>query len=28
VHGFNLFPTPLGARASQRARDFVAEALA
>lgn len=28
VHGFNLFPTPLAARASQRAQAFVAEAFA
>ena len=28
VHGFNGFPTPLGARANERARAFVASALA
>jgi len=28
VHGFNLFPTPIGARASQRAQSFVAAAFA
>jgi acetyl esterase/lipase len=28
VHGFNAFPTPLGARANERARAFVAESLA
>jgi acetyl esterase/lipase len=28
VHGFNLFPTPLGARANQRAQAFVAAAFA